>query len=560
MPSKQRTPVQLNLLDRFFMAVAPSVGARRVQRKMAVSFLSDQGYIVAGSSRRTMRGWNPSANTADVDTIPKLNAMRAGSRDMYMNAPIGRAPLNRVKTNAIGSGLRLQSRLDREVLGLTPEEASSWERLTEKEFELWASSIECDASRTQNFYDLTSTAFLSVLLSGDVFVAFPFIKRTGMPYDLRIKLIEADICSNPLTKPDNMSIAGGVEVDLNGAPTTYHFRKPTSPWSLDYGGAGLDTWASVKAYNTSGMRQILHLFLKERPGQRRGIPFIAPIVETLKQLTRYSKAEIDAAIINSYFTVFVKHLTQNGSMTDGYIPPSAAFPTGTPGVKVTPEADPTDDVVYEMGSGNVIDMLQDEEIQIADPKHPVAGFEKFLDASLKQIGSALEIPFELLTLHFSASYSAARAAMNEAWKFFMTQRTFMVRYFCKPTYEWWMTEAILNGRIAAPGFFEDPLIRRAWLGSEWVGPGRGMIEPSREIKASKTAIDARLSTHEDEFGKLYGENWTSAMDRLEREESILKEKGLIIEVDPEVNNSSSAADNDGANRDTTNKDNTNSNS
>ena len=530
MQDTKRTPIHLNLLDRLWMAVSPSHGRSRIQNKMAVSFLSDQGYVVAGSNKRSMRGWNPSANSADVDTIPKLDAMRAGSRDMYMNTPLGRAPLNRCKTNAIGSGLRLQSRIDRETLGLNADKASAWEKLTEKEFNLWASSIECDASRTQNFYDLTSTAFLSVLMSGDVFAAFPFIERKGMPYDLRIKLIEADMCSNPYTLPDSNSIAGGVEIDDNGAPLKYHFSRNTNRWGMNYGPMANTEWTSIPAYNSSGMKQLLHLFFKERPGQRRGIPFIAPITETLKQLTRYSKAEIDAAIINSYFTVFVKHLSDNGGMKDGYIPPTYGLPIGSPGVAI-PNDDDRDDVQYEMGSGNVIDMMTDEDITLADPKHPVAGFPAFLEANLKQIGASLEIPFEVLVMHFSSSYSAARAALNEAWKFFMTQRTFMVRYWCEPCYEWWMIEAILKGRIVAPGFFEDALIRKAWLGSAWVGPGRGMIEPSREIRAAKNAITARLSTYEDEHRKLYGEDWDKAMDRLEREEKTLMEKGLTNRVD-----------------------------
>ena len=528
-----KNPVRLNLLDRLVMAVAPSLGVRRIRNKMAVGLLSDQGYIVAGSSKRSMRGWNPSPNSADVDTIPKLSAMRAGSRDMYMNAPLGRAPIERCKTNAIGSGLRLQSRIDRQTLGLTPEKAAEWESKTEKEFHLWANSTDCDASRTQNFYDLTAMAFLSVLLSGDVFVAFPFIKRKGMPYDLRLKIIEADLCSNPYTKPDTVDVAGGIATDKNGAPVTYYFSRPSNPWSMDYGASTNTAWAEIPAYNSSGMKQIVHLFFKERPGQRRGIPFLAPVTELLKQLSRYAKAEIDAAIINSFFTVFVKHITENGGLKDGYIPPTSGLPYGAPGIALSPEEDPTTDTQYEMGSGNVIDMLDNEEIQMADPKHPISGFDKFLEAVLKQMGSGLNIPYEVLVMHFSSSYSAARAALNEAWKFFMTQRTFMVRYFCEPVYEWWMVEAILKGRIVAPGFFEDPLIRQAYLGSAWVGPGRGMIEPSREIRAAKNAITARLSTYEDEHRKLYGEDWDKAMDRLQREEAVLLEKGLTNRVDEE---------------------------
>lgn len=521
--------VQLNVFDRIVCGIFPGWGMSRVRNRSALQYLGDQGFITPGSSNRAMRAWNPTANSADADSIYKLDAMRAGSRDLSMNTPLVRAALGRCKYNVIGSGLLMQSRIDREILNLDNKKATEWERNTEREFSLWASSCECDAARTLNFYDLTSLAFYSILLSGDVFVAFPWIPRKGQAYDLRIKLIEADYVSNPQFSLDTPKLAGGVEIDENGAPVKYYFRRPASMTSLDFGPSVADVWTPIDVYGPNGMRQVLHLFDKERPGQRRGIPMIAPLTEQIKQIARYSKAEIDAAIINSFFTVFVKHSSQEGKLMNGYVPPTSGLPLGASDVKQTPDSYPADEVVYEMGSGNTIDMGKDEDISIADPKHPTSGYEQFVAAVTKQIGAALNIPHEVLTLHFQSSYSAARASLNEAWKFFMARRTLMSRYFCQPAYEWWITEAILKGRISAPGFFADPVVRMAWLGTAWVGPGRGMIDPKKEIDASKASIDARLSTYEDEYVKLNGGDWESAMDRLSREKELLKEKDLEAE-------------------------------
>lgn len=543
--------IRLGLFDRIICKFAPSWGLKRIRSKAAIGYLGDNGYIAPGSSRRSMRGWNPGAYSADTDIIPKLNGMRAGSRDMFMNTPIARGAIKRTQINAVGSGLFLQSRVDRKFLGLSDDVADAWELNTEREFHSWASSPECDAARTQNFYDLTSLAFASVLLSGDVFAAFPFIPRPGQNYDLRIKLVESDYVSNPNMVMDTPALAGGIEVDDHGAPIKYYFRKPSSMYAVDLGPQANDLWEPVNAYNSSGMRQVLHLFEKERPGQRRGVPFLTPVTEILKQISRYSKAEIDAAIINSFFTVFVKHLSSEGKLESGYIPPTQGVVPGGPNTKVVSESDPADDVLYEIGSGNVVDMMKDEEIQIADPKHPKGNFDKFFLAVIKQIGCGLNIPFEVLILHFSSSYSAARASLNEAWKFFLTKRIFMSRYFCQPTYEWFMTEAILKGRISAPGFFSDPAIKAAWLNSAWVGPGRGMIEPKREIEASEMAIKARLSTYEDEYIKLNGGNWSGAMDRLSREKKYLSDKDLNSEA------LETPDEGEGANADTANKENTN---
>lgn len=528
---------KLGIIDRMTSIVAPTWTYKRARSRAAFHYLSDQGLIGPGSTKRSMRGWSPLALSADNDIIPKMGNLRAGCRDMFYNISLARAAIKRPQINAIGSGLKLQSRIDRAFLGLKDDKADEWQRNTEREFDSWASSPECDAARTLNFYDQTSLAFLSMMMSGDVFTAFPFIPRPNTAYDLRIKLIEADFCSNPNGSMNTHRISGGVQIDENDAPVKYWFRKPNDLDQLNFGSIFTDKWVGVDAYNSFGMRQVLHLFDKERPGQRRGIPMLGPVIETIKQQARYKKASVDAAVVNALFTVFIKHLAPNGGLQDGYGAPGM-MNTAPTDQKVTPDDYGASEELYEMGSGNVIDMLEGEEIQTADPKHPIASFEKFVTEYTKEIGAAVGIPYEVLTLHFSSSYSAARAALNEAWKFFMNRRTYMARYFCQPTYEWFLTEAIMKGRISAPGFFSDPAIRHAWLKSSWVGPGRGIIQPLQEIKGAKEAISGKLSTHENEFIKFYGEDWEGAMNQLSREEKFLWEKGLsgtaaVEKEDPE---------------------------
>jgi len=115
-----------------------------------------------------------------------------------------------------------------------------------------------------------------------------------------------------------------------------------------------------------------------------------------------------------------------------------------------------------MGAGNMIELDTDEEIQIADPKRPNDSFDPFFISIVKQIGAALEIPFEVLLLHFTSSYSASRAALLVAWKFFMGRRIWLTRNFNQPIYEEFMTEAYIRGRLPLNGYFDDPNVKQAW--------------------------------------------------------------------------------------------------
>jgi lambda family phage portal protein len=482
-------------------------------------FASTTGYIASGSSRRSMRGWNPIIRSADAEINPKLETLRASSRDLWANTPLATAALKRFRTNVVGYGLRLQSRIDYRFLGLSETQAEDWQRKTEREFALWAGSAFCDASRANCFEELQSLAYFSQLLSGDVFVMLPYKQQRGWPYQLCVKLVEADLVSNPWLSQDTDKISGGVECDLDGAPIAYHVRK-------GHPGDSLPTirsyqWQRVPVYGPkSGRRQVLHLFKKDRPGQKRGIPEIAPVIEPIKQLGRYSDSELMAALVTSFYTVFIKTTTPTGSS-----PLSDSFVASE---KVTSSSNSSDANVYELGNGSVVELGENEGIEIADPKRPNKAFDSFFLAVVTLMGAALEIPREVLLQTFTASYSASRAAMLQAWKTFLTERIRVKRNFCDPIYQDWLSHAISIGRILAPGFFDDPVIAAAWSSAEWNGPGMGQLNPEVETKAAIERINAGLSTYSKETAAIDGDDWDSMVDRLGREKRIMKEYGLEI--------------------------------
>ncbi|MFR1061162.1 MAG: phage portal protein [Enterocloster sp.] len=168
-------------------------------------------------------------------------------------------------------------------------------------------------------------------------------------------------------------------------------------------------------------------------------------------------------------------------------------------------------------------MKPGEDIKFAAPTRPASGFSAFIRALCEQCGAALEIPADLLLKSFNASYSASRAALLEAWKAFKMRREWFANDFCKPIYEIWLSEAVALGRIQAPGFFSDPLIRAAWLGSDWIGPSQGQLDPTKEISAEILANQHGYSTHEQSTIRLNGGQWEANMNQLKRENEMIAE-------------------------------------
>jgi lambda family phage portal protein len=508
-----RPAVSENLIDRLVRYVDPVAARRRQQARVHLAL--SESYVGASTTRRAMKNFNPGSGDADADTLRDLPTLRARSRDLVRNAPIATGAINTVVTNAVGTGLALHARPDRAVLGLTDEEAEAWESDAEREFRLWSESTECDVSGQSNLRQLMSLAFRSTLENGDALALLPRIRTRNFPYSLKVQLIEADRLSTPTTRTETDRLVSGIEKDENGRAVRYHIskfhpgavRRPFSRAATD--------WTAVEAVSASGLRNVLHLMDRRRIGQTRGTPYLAPVIEPLKQLDRYSEAEIMAAVVSGLFTVFV----QNEAGSADLLNLETGGTTDTAADQVAADE-------IKLGSGAVVGLAPGESINTANPGRPNAAFDPFVQAILRQVGVALEIPFEILIKHFTSSYSAARAALLEAWRFFSGRRAWLVDSFCQPVYEAFLYEAVALGRLPAPGFFQDPLIRMAWCGSEWTGPARGMIDETKEVDAARMRVELGISTLAEETSAITGGDWEAKHRQRAKEARMRREAGL----------------------------------
>ena len=266
----------------------------------------------------------------------------------------------------------------------------------------------------------------------------------------------------------------------------------------------------VEAYGKeTGLPNLLHVMSSERPDQYRGVPYLSQVIKPMLQIRRYTEAEIMAAVIQSFFTAWVKTESPDDNLWN------EAVGEGQDEISKDPNE-------YEVGPGTINYMEPGEDVDFGAPSHPNSNFDGFMRSMCEQVGSALEVPADLLLKSFNSSYSASRGALLEAWKSFKMRREWLTNDFCRPAYEIWMTEAVARGRISAPGFLTDPIIRQSYLQSEWIGPSQGQLDPTKEVTAAVTAINEGLSTREAEAIRLNGSEYTANVDKLAAENEKLK--------------------------------------
>ena len=510
--------------------------------------IKNTGYSEGGASHTSgiLKAYHPVRASAKSDIDANLYTLRNRSADQAINTPIGAAAIQTSSMHTVGAGLKVFPKIHYLDLGLTHEEAREWNRRTRREFDLWAASKHCDLYRRNSFYDLQDLAYVAYLVDGDSFALFRRKPPTPfMPYSLRLQIIEGNRISNPYSgsltggygvfsvEAKNQSngnrIVSGVEIDAEGAIEAYWISNKVPGDLVE--AAQMDAWVRVKAFgDLSGMPNIVQICHDVRSEQYRGVPYLAPVIETLKQVSRYTNAELTAAIIKSFFALFFTNAPAGANGLEG-IAPSAIY--GNEEEEVDPRRPVVDVAEYDLGPGTLNALPAGVDVKAVDAGRSMSTFDPFVTQLIKHIGAAINIPYEVLMKNFTSSYSASRAAMLQAWEEFKLRRTWFARDFCQPVYETWLAEAVAVGRIDAPGFFDDPAIRAAWISADWYGPTMSILDPVKDIKGSALRVQYGLSTREREAAEMTGTDFEENLDQLAWELKMIESKGLTLGT-PEV--------------------------
>jgi len=466
------------------------------QQGIQASGISLPGGYVGGGYTDRFASWLPGIRDADGDSIRDLRELRARSRDAERNCPIATGAIETDLTYVVGTGLSLQSRINARLLGLSDDEASTWQAEVEDDFEVWAKSNLCDSMREQNFYELQSLAYRSFRVSGDSFTLLTGTDIQGWPYRLSVQIIEADRISNKGYTADSVKCIQGIEKDPSG--------RTIGVWICNrHPGAMLIgppiEWEFRPFYGeASGRINVLHLTRKDRPSQTRGVPWLAPILSKIKQLDRYSDAEVDAAVNSAVLAVFA---TMDPEAFD------TLFDDAGKQQIISSAQNSAITIDGGIKSGKIVNLLPGETVSSPQPGRPNANFNAFWDAVLKEIAMGLNMPYEVLAKAFNSSYSASRAALMDAWRGYRKSRNWLANRFCQPIYVEWLSDAVASGRISAPGFFDDARIKAAWCGSIWSGDGPGALDPTKEAAAAENRIRIGLTTLPEEIVAYDGGDW-----------------------------------------------------
>lgn len=419
----------LTPFEKFTKRLAPVWTKKRVLARMHL-----RAYEAAQVGRRT-QNWN--RNYGDVNTVTarSLVELRLHARDLVRNNAHAARAVEVITSNTVGWGLKAQA-----------SDASAAER-----WKAWSESTECDAEGKLTFAGLQELVLRTVVESGECIVRRRYRRAEDeLAIPLQLQVMEPDFLDTQKdgeTGPSGGPIIQGVEFNKLGRRVAY--------WLFDaHPGSNLASGNPSKRYPAE---DFIHVFRALRPGQVRGVTWMAQSITPLKDFDAFEDAVLMSQKIASCFSVFVQD--------DGQ--------SGLPG-----EADADDGDLSHIGPGMVHRLAPGKTVAFGTP--PAVTSDNFSSRTLRRIASGLGITYEDLTGDYSGvNFSSARMGRLSHWGNVVKWRwNMLVPQLCDTVFSWAMAAAFMESEVT------------------WVGSPMPMLEPDKEGLALNRLVRSGVLTHD----------------------------------------------------------------
>jgi lambda family phage portal protein len=438
----------------------------------------------ASLTARDVASWRPMLRSADAEILPERGSLVARARDIDKNNPIARGVRQTLVDNVVGIGPRLLPEPDYAALGKAADWADAWAEDIEGKFCAWWWNTHCHAGDTLTGDQLAQQALAAQVMNGEAITLPLWLPERADGYSTKLQMVESDRLSNPNGMPDTQFLRGGIELDPYGMPLAYNIRT-THPGDFLVSGitGNWGVWERIPRRTDFGRLRVIHFFDAERSPQSRGKPLMTSILPQLKNLDRFTRAEIDAAVANALVTGIITTPLEHDEIVDLFSKDRAAY------LKARNEHS------VRLESSSIVPLFPGDDFKSFVPGRPNANFGTFAQNILRIVGVGVDLPYELLAKDWqNTTYTSGRMSLLEAWRSFNRRRDWISTGWLNPIYALWFEEQFHAGNIDAPGYDADLVKRTAYLRCSWIFPGRGWVDQVKEAQGASIRLDANLST------------------------------------------------------------------
>lgn len=477
----------MNAFDQLISVFAPRAAVRRQAARLQLDQL--RRYDAAARGRR-VENWTTPGSSADAASAVGFASMRDRSRDLVRNNPYAQRVIKLWETALIGHGWSFKAKAGRRNGGARGQRATD-------EFRAWAADpLQCDHEGRANFDRLMAKAARCAKDSGEVLIRFHApsrskVQKLGLRIPLQIQVLEPDWIAED---HDGINAAGtpaggwtrhGIEYDADNTIINY--------WLYNSHPGEAMTRVVSPVSNRVPADQIIHIFSDDRAQQTRGVPILAPVTITLRDLDDYMDAQLLKQKVSACMTGVI--------------------------VDVDGASDQKSDVSDRLEPGAMVRLGPGQDIRFSSPPS-VGEIDQIMRIYLLRIAMGCNVPYELLTGDFSGTnFSAGRLG----WQSFNKQTVSEQQQIWLPAFnqiwKWWARAASLAG-IATDGLTPD-----------WTPPPPQPYDPEADTKATISKMRAGLLPPQEAIREeglepedviAQYQEWNTAIDRA----------GIVLDTDP----------------------------
>jgi len=461
-------------------------------------------------------GWHPPLGFSGSDLYGEWSTTTGRARDLDQNNGWINGGLDRRVESVIGGQIRLSAQPVHELLNRDYDWRMGWTGDVQSRFRVWGSDIErrCDARQNLSFGALAKLAYLTYSRDGEAAAEIRDSER-GLANTTNILLVEPERISTPQDRSimESPAFRRGIEYDANGAATAYWVRSgnPSDPTP----GQNILRWVRIPARGPTGRAKFVHIFSPRRVEQNRGVSRLAEIMVPAKMLDRVDRAEVNAALKSAIYSLFIKSPGTTEDLESALAPVSGEGNQIDPWIAAYLDYRKTKPVSVD--GAQVNHLLPDEDVVVPPRDSPNSNYPEFARFILQKIAGSIGISYPQISQDWSGiNYSSARALLNELWRSFLEDRHFFTQHFLTPIYAAWLEMEVALGTVKIPGgpanFYRN---KTAICMAEWIGPGRGSVDPAKEANANnldtaagrKSTVECILETGRDPSDVLAEEMW-----------------------------------------------------
>jgi lambda family phage portal protein len=412
------------------------------------------------------------SNATAINSLIRTYGPRAVARSRYLaknNAYAASA--KEVFTSAlVGPGIKPST------LGETKEAKKALQ-------ELWLDWIfESDFDGILDHYGQQSLGASELFEAGEFFAVVedaPEMADEGLP-PFKVRLLQSEMLPYYALPARGVSASHTVEmgIEFNGAGkrVAYHFLKALpgdKEQNLDAGTVRIPA------------DRVLHVYRPVVIGQIRGIPHTLSGMVTLAMLDLYDDAELERKRVAALFGAFVTRETSEDD--DSPL-----------GALVAKPNEHTDQDAISMEPGAVINLLEGESVEFAEPADLGGSYEAFQYRALLKAAAGFGVPYAAFTGDLkSANYSSIRAGLVEfRRRIDAMQHNVMVHQFCRPVWNRFLDLAVMSG-LAPWTAAEYQANKRLHRRTKFLPPKWDWVDPKKDIEAEILAVDNGFKARSD---------------------------------------------------------------